>query len=247
MPPLILTLEQPLILLGVAVLAVFAGFIRGFTGFGGPALMIVALTLFFAPGSVAGKVLIMDLLANVNLARAAMREANLRDVCILSVSTLVGVPLGLIALLNLDDRVMQDVLGVTTLIAATVLTFGWRLRKPPNVPLLIVAGFVGGVIATATGVALLMVAFFFSGPAATALSRANAILWLFLITGVVIGSYVYGGLLTLDDIWRSGLIGLFYLSGSFLGARVFVASAEATVRKAAIWLLFALALIGVVS
>ena len=50
----------------------------------------------------------------------------------------------------------------------------------------------------------------------------------------------------MEALQRAALMGLAYLGGAIVGARKFNQSAEATVRRAAVALLFVLALVGVI-
>ena len=232
------------VLAAIAVVMFIGGFVRGYTGFGGPAIVIIALTYFFAPVSVAGKVLVVDTIANVQMLRSTWREANWRQNGVLIGATLLGTPVGVWVLSRLDDALMQQVIAVMSLICAALMLTGWRFKRQPNSALLIAAGFFGGILMAATGIALLMMTFLFLLPGSAAVSRANAVQWLMIMNLLLISQYVYAGLLTPDEMWRAALIGLVYLGGTLLGSSLFRASKDATVRRAAVWLVFALALMG---
>jgi hypothetical protein len=221
-----------------------AGFIRGYTGFGGPAVVVIALTYFFAPISIVSKVLVIDTVANLHLVRSTAREANWRQNLVLIGATLIGTPVGVWALTMLDDVLMQQVIAVLSLACAAILLTGWRFKQSPGNPLLFAVGLAAGVSTAATGIALLMMAFLFMLPGSAAVSRANAVQWLLVISLLVVGQYFFAGLLTLDDMGRAALLGLVYLGGTLLGSALFRASNDATVRRAAVWLVFTLALMG---
>ena len=63
MQPLTLSFDSPETLAIVGLTAFVAGLVRGFAGFGGPALMMLVLTNFYTPLSVIPKVLVMDAVA----------------------------------------------------------------------------------------------------------------------------------------------------------------------------------------
>ena len=246
MPPLELSFDHPVTLGLVALLALGAGFVRGFTGFGGPAIMIVVLTYFFAPATVLAKVLLMDLTANIKLVKETLPEVDWRQVLTLSVATIVGAPIGLWVLAYVNDAHMQQFIALLALVGASVLLSGWRLKRQPGILAMSVVGFAAGIIMTATGIALLMMVFLFSGPDSTTRARANAVVWMFFMTIIMLIGYSVAGFLTWTDAWRALAVGSAYLAGAILGSRAFVASAEGTVRKAAVWLLFCLASVAVV-
>lgn len=244
MPALDLATAPVAVLAAIAIVMFIAGFVRGYTGFGGPAIAIISLTYFFAPVTVVGKVLVADTIANVQLMRTTWHEANLRQNGVLIGATLLGTPFGVWVLTQLNDTMMQQVIAVMSLTCAALLLSGWRFKRAPNNVFLVAVGFTAGVSSAATGVALLMMTFLFMLPGSAAVSRANAVQWLMVMSLLVVGQYAYAGLLTLDEMWRAALIGLVYVGGSLLGAALFRASNDATVRRAAVWLVFALALMG---
>ena len=50
-----------------AIIALAAGFMRGFTGFGGPSFMLAILTIFYSPIETFSKVLVIDFFASIYL------------------------------------------------------------------------------------------------------------------------------------------------------------------------------------
>ena len=246
MPHLELTLDQPIVLAWVAALAFAAGLVRGYTGFGGPAIMIVVLTYWFAPVSVLGKVLVMDMVANIKLFSGILADVDWRHVLLLNAACLAGMPVGLWLLTWVPDAVMQQGIAVLALLCAAVLLSGWRLQRAPGVGLSVSVGVLSGVVMSGGGIALIAMAFLYSGPATTRKSRANAIAWMFLVSIVVLIAYLMLGVLTLEDMGRAAIVGLTYLVGAIAGTRGFRQSAETTVRRAAVLLLFVLALLATV-
>jgi len=246
MPHQELSLQQPAVLVWVAALAFAAGLVRGYTGFGGPAIMVVVLTYWFAPVSVMGKVLVMDLMANVKLFTSVLSDVDWKHVLLLTGACILGIPVGLWALTWVADDVMQQFVALLALVCAAILLSGFRLKRPPGIGLSLTVGAISGVAMSGAGIALIAMTFLFSGPSSTRQSRANAVVWLFIVTFVILAGYLATGVLTLDDIWRAALMGLAYLGGAIVGARKFDQSAEATVRRAAVALLFVLALVGVI-
>ena len=244
MPALDLASLPVWMLVAISALMFASGFIRGYTGFGGPAVAIIVLTYFFAPASVVGKVLISDAVANLQLVRSTWREADWRQNGVLIAATLLGTPVGVWVLGAVSDTHMQLAIAGLSLLCAVALLSGWRFKRPPGVAVLVPVGFIAGISTAATGVALLMMAFLFMLPGSAALSRANAVQWLMMMTVLVVCQYFYAGVLTLTDLWHAALLGLVYLGGTLLGSALFRASNDATVRRAAVWLVFALSLLG---
>ena len=71
-----LTLASPEMLLIAGGASLIAGFIRGFSGFGGPAILVLILLQFYSPVSVLTKVMIIDLCVNVHLLPSTVRATS---------------------------------------------------------------------------------------------------------------------------------------------------------------------------
>ena len=126
---------EPATLAGLALLSLFAGLIKGLTGFAFPMIMFSGMSLMFDPAD-AVACLVFPLLA-VNLIqalqfgfRAAVREtrANLLLAAALCVCIALAAPLVTI----LSPSALFAVLGPTITLVALVQLVGWRLTLPPR-------------------------------------------------------------------------------------------------------------------
>src|SRR5262245_51316946 len=87
--------------------ALLAGVIRGFAGFGGPLVMLPALNIFMPPAVSIPVMMWIDLLVNVRLVPEVARTAN-RDVLVPVIGgAMLTIPLGVLALLAIDPGVMK--------------------------------------------------------------------------------------------------------------------------------------------
>ena len=73
----------------IAIVAFGAGLVRGFTGFGGPAIFIALLTLFFTPFSIVSKILVVDFIASVYLFKSVYRNIDWRATAFMVVPTIL--------------------------------------------------------------------------------------------------------------------------------------------------------------
>ena len=97
-----LTLDEPRMIAITGAAALVAGVVRGFSGFGGPALMTLVLTQFFSPLSVLTKVVIIDAVSYLLLVPSAFREFDRRFVAVVTTATLLGLPVGVYLLAVTD-------------------------------------------------------------------------------------------------------------------------------------------------
>ena len=227
--------------------ALVAGAVRGFSGFGGPALMALLLTQFYSPLSVVTKVAIMDAMAFLLLVPSTAREFNRRVIAVVTLATLVGLPIGTYLLMQMDPVVMKRT--IADVVAACVITmlFGGRFRVSPPVAVHIGVGLLAGVVLGATYIALVAVIFFFSLPASGAESRANNVFWGVVLALVFIATHMMLGNIAAEGLWRVILVGIVYLAGTAAGAWWFRRTEEHGFRRAVLWLLLGLAAVGLVA
>jgi uncharacterized membrane protein YfcA len=236
----ILTLSEPSMWLIVLATAVVAGFIRGFTGFGGPAIMILVLVQFYAPVSVLTKVGLVDLISNMKLLPNTVHEVDWRVTVCMILSSLAGAPFGVFALLEIDPTLIRRTIAIVAALGTMVMLAGWRLKAVPPLWVHAVVGFLGGAVLGATFIALIVIVFMFASPASAAVSRANVVHWMFFVGMAIIASYIWTGVLTWTDLWRSLFVGAIYLLGAVLGSALFRSTTERGVRKVVLWLLLGL-------
>ena len=241
-----LTLDEPRMIALTGATAFAAGLVRGFSGFGGPAIMTLVLTQFYNPLSVLTKVLIIDAVSHLLLVPSTAREFNRRVITIVTLATLAGLPIGTYLLVETDPLVMKRAIAGTVAACAAVMLFGGRFRASPSVPVYLAVGLLAGVVFGATCIALIVVVFFLSLPASGAESRANAVFWGIILTYVLIATHMALGNVTVGDLWRAALLGLSYLAGVGAGIWRFRRTAEREFRRAVLWLLLGLATIGLV-
>ena len=224
-----------------------AGVVRGFAGFGGPAIMILVLTQFYAPASVLALVLLVDYAANVQLFPAAVRHAGWRSLLPLVVACSVALPFGVQLLQGTDPLLLKR--GIALLVGACtcVMLANWRYRSEIGIVTAIVAGLIGGAIFGATLIALPLMIFFFAGPSPASQARANAITWGLFISPIMIVLLFREELLGLEELWQAALLALFYMFGAHVGARAFRRASERRFRQLVLALLLALSIVGVVT
>ena len=242
-----LTLDEPRMIALTGTIALLAGLVRGFSGFGGPAIMTLVLTQLYSPLSVLTKVVIIDAVSYLLLVPTTAREFNRRVTVTVTLATLAGLPLGTYLLMEMDPSVMKRTIAGTVAACVAVMLLGGRFRAPPSTAVHLAVGLFAGVVLSATYIALVAVIFFFSLPASGAESRANAVYWGVLLSYVLIATHMLLGNITVDDLWRAALLGASYLAGTGAGAWCFRRTAERGFRRAVLWLLLGLATIGLVA
>ena len=242
-----LTLDDPRMIALTGVVALVAGMLRGFSGFAGPAVMIVVLTQFYSPLSVLTKVVIIDAMSYPLLVPSTVREFNRRVIAIVTLATLAGLPIGTYLLTETDPVVIKRAIAAVVALSVMVMLTGRRFRATPSIAVHIAVGLLAGVVLGATYIALVVMIFFFSLPVSGAESRANAVFWAGILSCALIATHIALGNISVDDVWRSMLIGIVYLAGTGAGVWCFRRTGEREFRRAVLWLLLGLAAIGLVA
>ena len=225
--------------------ALVAGIIRGTTGFGGPAIMMLVLTQFYSPASVLVLVLLADYIANVQLAFGAIRQAAWRFLTPLLIASTIGLPFGVYLLQAVEPMILKKTIAAVVGLCALLMLSGWRFRSTPGLLASAITGIFGGIVVGATMIALPVMTFIFSVPGDATTSRATAISWGLVISTALLGAYAYSGLLGLNDLWQAGLITVAYMIGAYLGTRIFKTLSETMFRRVVLIALLTLSLIGI--
>jgi uncharacterized protein len=223
-------------------MTLIAGFIRGFTGFGGPLFLLPVVNLFMPPAVGAGIVVWIDLFANIHLVPNARRDSSRAVILPLLLGTLVAMPIGVYVLINTDPVMMKRLIGITILIVAMILMTGWRYRGEVRRWVYGVVGTVSGLIMGATAIGALTALFLSGGRHTARQNRANFIIWAFLAIVLFLVLLGLGGTLTLSHAGAIAILTPGYVAGTVLGSRLIHKVSDAFMRKAVLALIMAVAL-----
>ena len=156
--------DSPLPVLALAVLvALGAGVVRGFAGFGFSALTVAGVSLFVAPSRIVPAVLALEVLASISLIRTASREADRGWLRWLLIGNAVCIPIGIALLVLLPETLVRLLVGSALFASAVLLRLAGERSFAPTRGLRVGAGVACGLlngIAASGGVAaaLLMTA-----------------------------------------------------------------------------------------
>ncbi|QIA65145.1 TSUP family transporter [Vibrio astriarenae] len=127
----------------IAFSLLLAGFVRGYTGFGFSAIVILVLSAFYPVAEMVPAVLLLDLIISVPL---VVQSWNRTDFTLLSPilwATIAGVPFGYVMLIYLPDQLLKVIVPATILSLALINNTRSRvLTQLSRSPLL--CGFMSG-------------------------------------------------------------------------------------------------------
>ncbi len=230
-------------LIGAAAFA--GGFIRGFVGFGGAVLLILAMSAIIGPREAVAIAALAGLPPMLQLLPAAIRSGERSFAIPFGLASFIGAPLGTWMLVSIAPEVMKIAIAVFVLFTVAVLGRGGGISIGTNRWVLASAGVVAGWIQGIAGV---------GGPPTVAITlgrggeaaqqRANVIAAVTALNFCTLVPLWWHGLFTREVVILSLLFVPLYSGGTWLGQRYFTEQGQRYYRKAA---LAALAVISVLT
>lgn len=219
-------------LAALMAVALVASIARGFSGFGAAMIFMPLASTVVAPRTAAALLLVIDIVAAAPLAPNAWRKADRKSVAIMASGALLTVPLGAYALTQLNPVTTRWIIATFVAALLALLISGWRYHGKAH-PAATIA--VGGTAGFCSGLAQTggppVVAYWLGQPIAGAVARASIILYFAMTDVLSIASYLVAGILTLDIVKLSLLVGPMYGLGLVIGARLFGVASETLFRR----------------
>jgi uncharacterized membrane protein YfcA len=233
-------------LLAISSALIFlAAIVRGFSGFGFSLLSITAISLFMPAREIVPSIFLLEVAASLNMIPAIWRDIDWRGIAFLLLGYVVALPFGVYALANVPAPPMQLALGLFVIVTAIMMLRGFRLEKTPGPVATTATGAASGLLNGAFGTGgPPVVLFYFSTPAAAAVGRASVIAFFLSTDTLGLAELARNGLVTQQSFiqfvaWLPAL-----LIGVFAGAKGFKHMDPAKFRMAVLWILVALAVLG---
>lgn len=216
----------------VAVCA--AGLVRGFAGFGTAMVFVPIAALVVEPIHAILMMMTFDLFGPLALLPRAWRDGEPRDVGILGIGAIIGLPFGVYFLTQLDPIMFRWLVSILALSLLVLLVSGWRYKNPLNGLMTSAIGVVSGFLC---GVAALpgppVIMSYMSSPRLPQVIRGNMILYLFLVD--ILSFLVFGvnGLLVLLPLTIGVILAVPYAVAGMIGQRIFNPEKEHIYRRVA--------------
>lgn len=221
----------PSLLLLIAI-TLAASLARGFSGFGAALIFVPLVSALLGPQVAATLLLVTDGIMTAGMIPAAFKSADRRDVSIMAIGALIGVPSGTFLLTSLDPVSLRWGIVALAAVMLVVLASGWRYRGRPKAPLTVLVGLVSGICSGAAQIGgPPVVAYWLGSQRPAAIVRANIILFFAISTVIAAVGYVWGGLITLHIPALAAIIAPIYGLGTWAGSRMFGLASETTFRR----------------
>jgi uncharacterized membrane protein YfcA len=221
--------------LPVLILAcLFAGIVRGFTGFGTALVFMPMAALVLEPVWAIVTMLTFDFLGAIPLQKKAIRDGEPRDVLLLVLGAVFGLPVGVYLLTLMEPVVFRWLVSCLSLGMLVLLASGWRYRNPLNALCTSLVGAMGGFL---SGVAALpgppIILSYMSSPRPAKVIRGNMIMYLFLVDIMTFAVFGLKGLLVFLPMAIGALLTVPYMSTALVGQRIFNPDKDSTYRGVA--------------
>ena len=234
---------SPNVAIAICAIALVCGTARGFSGFGSALIFMPLASSIAAPRLVAALLLIIDFVAAAPLVPNAWKHADRKATAVIVFGALIGVPVGTWFLSRLEPVTTRWIISAFVTALLLLLLSGWRYRGKDHAALSIAIGALSGFcsgLAQTGGPPI--VGYWLGRPIASVVARANILLFFGASDFFSVVSYALTGLITLDAIKFSLVVGPVYAIGVLLGATLFGKASEALFR-AICYALIALAVI----
>ncbi|MGL4755071.1 MAG: sulfite exporter TauE/SafE family protein [Aeromonadaceae bacterium] len=208
-------------MLAAAMLALLAGVVRGFAGFGYAVIVVLGLNLLLSPQAALATAILLDLACCLGLLREAARHCHRPLLGRLLLGMLLALPVGLWVVSWLPAGVMAQLVGGISLLGGLLLL----LNRP--LPALarrfaVSAGIASGLaMTTASAGGPPLMVYLLNQPLPAAAQRATAILFFALCSAAVLLGFGCRGLLGAEVWHMAALMLLPSLLGNQLGQWLF--------------------------
>lgn len=224
---------DPRFLFAVGV-AVVAGLVRGFAGFGSALIYMPLVSAVYGPQIAAATLLLFDAACSLPFSLHAFPQCNRREVSWVALAGAIAIPFGVMALLYVDALILRWFIAVLVLFALGVLVAGWRYHGRPTVAASLAAGamsgFGGGSVQIGAPPLLL---FWLGGENNAATVRANIMIYFIMQGALTIALYLYSGLFSLRVLVLAIMIGVPFTLAMAAGTYWFHGSSDGLYRKVA--------------
>ncbi|MBS0518717.1 MAG: sulfite exporter TauE/SafE family protein [Proteobacteria bacterium] len=226
-----------------AAVAVVAGMVRGFAGFGAAMLMTPVFSALYGPEIGVSLCLMLEIVVALPLLPRAVAHVDWRRIGLLLAAAAICVPVGNLALTRIAPEPMRWAISGIVLTAVALLASGWRYHGHPRPAITAVAGGISGFLNGLSGMAGPPIAFYYlAGRESVERVRANLTTYFVFVDVATMSVFVGRGLVR----WDTAVQGLFLAPavaiGGLLGERLFPLASERFYRRLALVLLVAVAI-----
>ncbi|MBI37932.1 MAG: hypothetical protein CL568_10165 [Alphaproteobacteria bacterium] len=209
-----------------------SGLIRGFSGFGSAMVNAPILSLLWGPTVGIPVAALIELVPAMQLTPKAIPIAKWRLVWLMGIPALILIPLGSWLLITLPADFIRRFVALIVLMLVITLWSGWHYKGKRTTLSSILVGSCSGLLSGTTGMGgPPVILYLLAGKESANELRANLVGYFTIILVGLMISFGFLGLFSESVIWRTLFLVPPFLTGIFIGARLFPFAAEKTYRN----------------
>jgi uncharacterized membrane protein YfcA len=214
-------------------IAILAGAVRGFSGFGSAQIYIPLIAAVYSPRVAAVTLLIIDTLGAAPFTVRAFAYCTWPEVLPMYIAA-IAVPIGTLALLVIDPIVLRWFIAILVLSLVAILVSGWRYHGRPSLPVTAAVGLFSGFGSGAVQIAGPPVLIYWLGTTNNVITvRANFLVYFLLLGLTSCAVYFWQGLFTPELLALALLLAIPFFLATAIGAKYFHGASDVLYRRIA--------------
>ena len=225
----------------------FAGIVRGFSGFALSAIVVASMVGILPTIQLIPMVLFLEAVAGIVMLRGGIRDANMPVVWILSIGSILGIPIGLLATVILPVETSRIIALILILFISLLQLFKLTPGILSSKPTLYATGIIAGIASGIAAVGGMVIALYVLASGESAKSMRGAIV-MFLFIGLFTSMiwYLIYGIMDVRAALRGAVFTPILLVGIFIGFRLFSPILQNFYKQFCLILLVFISVIGLV-
>lgn len=223
----------------VALIAViFAGIVRGFSGFGVGMVLVPTLSLLYSPIVAVLTVVLLEIIPSIQLLPNAFRKCDWHSVLPISIAVMVTIPIGSWVLVYTDPQVLRAIIAAVLILSVLILASGWRFQGSYSTTMATSTGAASGLLSGAISLGgLPIILYFLSGKFSAEVARASMVVFLLFTAVVSLVTYSMHGLFDSELVIRTAWMVPPFILAIGLGGYLFNKLPESIFRNMTLLLL----------
>lgn len=227
-------------------IVVIAGAVRGYAGFGFAAVAVVCMNFLLDPQQSIPVIVGLDLLCSAPLLRQAVAQADMPTFKLLTLGSILGIPVGLALLLIVPGDMLKLGICVLILVFSLLLAFDVRFRGTETAKTKLGFGIFAGAGTSGSSVGgPIIVCYMLSSPLSSSAQRATMIMFFVVSEMIALVALFSGGLVDFEVVKMTLILLVPTLIGVRIGQALFNRKPSASLKQFALPLMFMIAVLGI--
>lgn len=232
----------------VLPVVIFAGIVRGYSGFGFAVIAVVGLNFFFEPKQSVAIVLCLDVICSLNLWKQAVKQADFPTLKNLIIGSILGIPIGYSFLLILPSETLKLLICIGILTLAALLFSDFRAFNAAKNKTKIGFGIASGAGTASASIGGPMIVYYMlASSLTTSTQRATMILFFITSEGLAVLTLIMGGIV--DSTLPQALLVLTVptLIAVYIGQYLFNKKPPQSLKSFALPIMVFVAILGIIN